>query len=55
MHKIVVAITGASGSIYPKILLDKLQMVKDQWASLAIVITDNAKIGLANRIGKQLL
>ena len=44
MHKIVVAITGASGSIYPKILLNKLQSVKDQWASLAIVITDNAKL-----------
>jgi 4-hydroxy-3-polyprenylbenzoate decarboxylase len=44
MHKIVVAITGASGSIYPKILLNKLQSVKDQWSSLAIIITDNAKL-----------
>jgi flavin prenyltransferase len=44
MHKIVVVITGASGSIYPKILLNKLQAVKDQLASLAIVITDNAKL-----------
>ncbi len=44
MHKIVVAITGASGSIYSKILLNKLQSAKDQWASLAIVITDNAKL-----------
>ena len=44
MHKIVVAITGASGSIYPKILLNKLQSVRDQWESLAIVITDNAKL-----------
>ena len=44
MHKIVVAITGASGSIYPKILLNKLQSVRDHWESLAIVITDNAKL-----------
>lgn len=44
MRKIVVAITGASGSIYPKILLTKLQSVKDQWSSLGIIITDNAKI-----------
>ncbi|KAA9039162.1 UbiX family flavin prenyltransferase [Ginsengibacter hankyongi] len=44
MHKIVVAITGASGSIYPKILLNKLQSVKDQWSSLGIIITDNAKL-----------
>jgi flavin prenyltransferase len=44
MHKIVVAITGASGSIYPKILLSKLQSVKDQYSSLGLIITDNAKI-----------
>jgi flavin prenyltransferase len=29
-HKIVVAITGASGSIYAKVLLDKLQKLGDQ-------------------------
>ncbi|MEO7120104.1 MAG: UbiX family flavin prenyltransferase [Ginsengibacter sp.] len=44
MNKILIAITGASGSIYPKILLNKLQALKQQWSSLAIVITDNAKI-----------
>ncbi len=44
MRKIVVAITGASGSIYAKILLNKLQSVKDQWSELGIVITDNAKL-----------
>jgi 4-hydroxy-3-polyprenylbenzoate decarboxylase len=43
MNKIVVAITGASGSIYPKILLDKLIKVKDQWDDLAVIITENAK------------
>ncbi|MGC4036714.1 MAG: UbiX family flavin prenyltransferase [Chitinophagaceae bacterium] len=43
MNKIVVAITGASGSIYAKILLDKLVQVKDQWNELGIVMTTNAK------------
>jgi flavin prenyltransferase len=43
MNKIVVAITGASGSIYAKILLDKLVTVKEQWADLAVVMTENAK------------
>ncbi|MFT3948988.1 MAG: UbiX family flavin prenyltransferase [Agriterribacter sp.] len=42
-RKIVIAITGASGSIYARQLLDKLSTIKDQWQSLAIVITDNAK------------
>jgi flavin prenyltransferase len=43
MKKTVIAITGASGSIYAKILLEKLVPAKNQWTDLAIVITDNAK------------
>ncbi len=43
MKKIVIAITGASGSIYAKLLTDKLQQLKQQWSEISIVITDNAK------------
>lgn len=43
MHKIVVAITGASGAIYSKILINKLLAIKDQWHDLAIIMTENAK------------
>ena len=43
MNKIVVAITGASGSIYAKQLLDKLVAAKEQWQELAVVMTENAK------------
>ena len=43
MHKIVVAITGASGSIYAKLLLDKLIALKEQWQELSVVMTENAK------------
>ena len=43
MKKIVLAITGASGSIYAKLLLQKLQQLKDQIAELSLVMTDNAK------------
>jgi flavin prenyltransferase len=43
MNKIVVAITGASGSIYAKILLDKLLKANAQWQNLAVVMTENAK------------
>lgn len=43
MNKVVVAITGASGSIYVKLLLEKLFAIKDQWDDLAIVMTENAK------------
>jgi 4-hydroxy-3-polyprenylbenzoate decarboxylase len=44
MHKIVIAITGASGSIYSKVLLDKLLAIKEQWDELAVVLTENAKL-----------
>ena len=43
MHKIVLAITGASGSLYPRLLIEKLLTIRDQWEDLAIVMTENAK------------
>jgi flavin prenyltransferase len=43
MHKIVLAITGASGSIYARLLIERLLTIKDQWEQLAVVMTTNAK------------
>ncbi len=51
MNKIIVAISGASGSIYAKILLDKLFLIKSQWMDLGIIITDNAKMVWETEIG----
>jgi len=42
-QKIIVAITGASGSIYAKVLLDKLVLLKDQVDNVGIVMSANAK------------
>jgi 4-hydroxy-3-polyprenylbenzoate decarboxylase len=42
MRKIVVAATGASGSVYFKLLLDKLSRIPDQWQEIAVVMSDNA-------------
>jgi len=44
MKKIAVAITGASGSIYAKLLVEKLIALQEQIAELSIVMTDNAKL-----------
>ncbi|RCH55223.1 3-octaprenyl-4-hydroxybenzoate carboxy-lyase [Mucilaginibacter hurinus] len=41
--KIVVALTGASGAIYAKLLLDKLHQLNKQIAEVAVVMSDNAK------------
>ena len=43
MQKIVVAVTGASGSIYASILLTKLLQMKEQVSELSLVISENAK------------
>lgn len=42
-QKIVIAVTGASGSVYADLLLNKLQQLKNQWDELALVMTVNAK------------
>lgn len=41
--KIVIAVTGASGSVYADVLLKKLVLLKSQWDELSLVMTDNAK------------
>ena len=42
-EKIVIAITGASGSIYAKVLLDKLIKLKGQIKQVGVIMSDNAK------------
>ena len=52
MNKIVVAVSGASGSIYAKVLLDKLSLIKSQWSDLGVIITDNAKFVWNTELGE---
>lgn len=42
-RKIIVAITGASGSIYAQKLLEKLYEIGSSCSDIAVVITENAK------------
>jgi flavin prenyltransferase len=44
MQKIVIAVTGASGSIYAKVLFDRLVELKEQWSKVGVVMSDNAKM-----------
>jgi len=43
MKRTVIAITGASGSIYAANCLSKLVAIKDQWEEISVVMTENAK------------
>lgn len=51
MNKILIAITGASGSIYAKNLLRKLSVLNDQWDEIAVVMTENAKTVWQTELG----
>ena len=51
MHKIVIAVTGASGSIYTKLLIEKLSVMTEQVADIAIVMSDNAKTVWQHELG----
>lgn len=42
-NKVIVAVTGASGSIYAWVLLKKLQALKDQVEEVGVVMSDNAR------------
>jgi flavin prenyltransferase len=42
-NKVVIAITGASGSIYAQVLLEKLKNIRSQAMDVGIIMSDNAK------------
>ena len=53
MHKIVVGIGGSSGSIYAKVLLDRLKNLKDQTQAVGVVMTENAKFNWKYELGNE--
>ncbi len=52
-HKIVIAVTGASGSIYAKVLLDKINALSAQLEEVSLVFSDNAKEVWSLELGNQ--
>jgi len=52
-HKIVIAITGASGSIYAKVLLDKLSKLSNQIEQVGVIMSDNAKDVWKHELGNE--
>ncbi|NVO01328.1 MAG: UbiX family flavin prenyltransferase [Bacteroidetes bacterium] len=52
-YKIAIAVTGASGAIYAKILLEKLAFLKDQINECGLVFSENAKSVWEFELGNQ--
>jgi 4-hydroxy-3-polyprenylbenzoate decarboxylase len=42
-HKVVVAVTGASGAMYARVLFEKLLAMQDQTEAIGVVMSDNAR------------
>lgn len=42
-HKVIIAVTGASGAVYAKLLLEKLQTLNDQIEQAGVVFSSSAK------------
>ena len=51
MKKLIVAVGGASGSIYAKVLFDRLQTLQNQWQKVGVVMSDNAKFNWEFELG----
>lgn len=52
-NKIAIAITGASGSVYAKLLLDKLISLSDQYEEVGVVMSKNAKEVWKTELGNE--
>lgn len=53
MNKVAVAITGASGAVYAKLLLDKLLLLKEQYSEVGIVMSRNAQEVWQTELGNE--
>ena len=53
MNKIVVAVGGSSGSIYAKVLFDKLLALKEQTEKIGVIFSDNAKFNWKLELGNE--
>lgn len=52
-NKILIAISGASGAVYPKLLINKLLDIKEQWQELSLVMSNNAKAIWKEELGNE--
>lgn len=50
-QRVVVAVGGSSGSIYAKVLFDRLQEMHAQWDRVGVVMSDNARYNWELELG----
>jgi 4-hydroxy-3-polyprenylbenzoate decarboxylase len=53
MKKIVLSVGGSSGSIYAKVMMDRLLKIKNQWKEVGVVMSENAKFNWKYELGNE--
>lgn len=53
LKKIVVIVGGASGSIYAKVLFDRLLSLQEQWQKVGVVMSKNAQYNWEYELGNR--
>jgi 4-hydroxy-3-polyprenylbenzoate decarboxylase len=53
MKKIVLSVGGSSGSIYAKVMMDRLLKIKNQWKEVGVVMSENAKFNWKYELGDE--
>lgn len=53
MRKLLIAATGASGSVYCKGILDKLGQLSGQWDEISLLMSDNAREVWTTELGDE--
>ena len=51
--KLVIAVTGASGSIYAKVMFDKIAAINSQVEKIGVVMSDNARFVWMHELGNE--
>ena len=49
----MIAVGGSSGSLYAKVLMDRLQILQPNWEKVGVVITDNGKYNWQFELGNE--
>ncbi len=52
-HKIAIAVGGSSGSLYARVLFDRLLELREQWDKVGVVMSDNAKYNWEFELGNR--
>lgn len=52
-QRLVLAISGSSGSIYAKVLMDRLAAMPESWDAIGVVMSDNARYNWELELGNK--